>query len=276
MRYNLANYIFFWGDFVKKVINIKDYNFKYSNNFIFENFNMTIEAQNILIIGTPASGKTTLAKILSGIYKVNGIEIFGYEFKKQNLLKIKKKFEVILNDLEFVAETVKNELSFGMENMCFATKKMKEKIDEIVKYFSLENVINLDPYQISEENKALIKILSYVVMEPEIIVVDDLFSYLDKMNKALLFKYLNEKNIYLFNITSDVNDIFYSDYVYLLDSGKIVIEGKSMQVIEEEKIFKRLGINLPFMIDLSKQLKSYELINKTYYNPKELVDELWK
>ncbi len=276
MRYNLADYIFFWGDFVKKVINIKDYNFKYSNNFIFENFNMTIEAQNILIIGTPASGKTTLAKILSGIYKVNGIEIFGYEFKKQNLLKIKKKFEVILNDLEFVAETVKNELSFGMENMCFATKKMKEKIDEIVKYFSLENVINLDPYQISEENKALIKILSYVVMEPEIIVVDDLFSYLDKMNKALLFKYLNEKNIYLFNITSDVNDIFYSDYVYLLDSGKIVIEGKSMQVIEEEKIFKRLGINLPFMIDLSKQLKSYELINKTYYNPKELVDELWK
>ena len=175
-----------------------------------------------------------------------------------------------------MAETVKNELSFGMENMCFATKKMKEKIDEIVKYFSLENVINLDPYQISEENKALIKILSYVVMEPEIIVVDDLFSYLDKMNKALLFKYLNEKNIYLFNITSDVNDIFYSDYVYLLDSGKIVIEGKSMQVIEEEKIFKRLGINLPFMIDLSKQLKSYELINKTYYNPKELVDELWK
>ena len=276
MRYNLADYIFFWGDFVKKVINIKDYNFKYSNNFIFENFNMTIEAQNILIIGTPASGKTTLAKILSGIYKVNGIEIFGYEFKKQNLLKIKKKFEVVLNDLEFVAETVKNELSFGMENMCFATKKMKEKIDEIVKYFSLENVINLDPYQISEENKALIKILSYVVMEPEIIVVDDLFSYLDKMNKALLFKYLNEKNIYLFNITSDVNDIFYSDYVYLLDSGKIVIEGKSMQVIEEEKIFKRLGINLPFMIDLSKQLKSYELINKTYYNPKELVDELWK
>ena len=54
------------------------------------------------------------------------------------------------------------------------------------------------------------------------------------------------------------------------------IDGKTLDVLKEEKILKRLGLNLPFYLDLSIQLKLYGLINRTYLNKEDLVKHLWK
>ena len=54
------------------------------------------------------------------------------------------------------------------------------------------------------------------------------------------------------------------------------MEGTKEQVLNEEKILKKLGFNLPFIIELSKGLKLYGLIDKIYFNNEELVSALWK
>ena len=62
----------------------------------------------------------------------------------------------------------------------------------------------------------------------------------------------------------------------ILNGGNVAIEGKTMQVLKEEKLLKRLGIGLPFYIDVSLQLNLYNLIDKIYLNKEELADALWK
>ena len=54
------------------------------------------------------------------------------------------------------------------------------------------------------------------------------------------------------------------------------MEGKKELVLLEEKILKKLGFNLPFVVELSNGLKYYGLVNKVYFNMEELVDVLWK
>ena len=57
---------------------------------------------------------------------------------------------------------------------------------------------------------------------------------------------------------------------------KLVCDGKTLSVLNEEKLLKRLGIGLPFIIELNKYLMDYGLINKYYLNYKKLVSAVWK
>ena len=94
--------------------------------------------------------------------------------------------------------------------------------------------------------------------------------------KILLLNYLNSKEIRLINVTSNMEDVLYTDYILCLYNGISAIDGRTLDVLENEKILKRLGFDLPFMVDLSIQLQLYGLINKSYLNKESMVDALWK
>ena len=56
----------------------------------------------------------------------------------------------------------------------------------------------------------------------------------------------------------------------------ILMEGSTISVLKEEKILRRLGFSLPFFVDLSLNLQSYDLIHDIFLDRKELTEQLWK
>ncbi len=109
-----------------------------------------------------------------------------------------------------------------------------------------------------------------------IIFLDDDLWDLNKEQKDKFFNHILSNNLKLVYTTTNPEDILYSDYLYILDNCKILINGKTLKVLENEKIIKRLGLKNPFIIDLSIQLKHYNLIDKLFKNERELVEALWK
>ena len=93
--------------------------------------------------------------------------------------------------------------------------------------------------------------------------------------KMEIFKLLKKQNISYVNVTSNVEDALYSDYIFVYDGNKLVLEGNRNEVLKEEKTLKRLGYGLPFVVDLSIQLNYYDIFNKVYYDLDELVRALW-
>lgn len=93
--------------------------------------------------------------------------------------------------------------------------------------------------------------------------------------KMKIFKLLKKQNISYINVTSNVEDALYSDYIFVYDGNKLVLEGNRNEVLKEEKTLKRLGYGLPFVVDLSIQLNYYDIFNKVYYDLDELVGALW-
>ncbi len=93
--------------------------------------------------------------------------------------------------------------------------------------------------------------------------------------KMEIFKLLKKQNISYINVTSNVEDTIYSDYIFVYDGNKLVLEGSRNEVLKEEKTLKRLGYGLPFVVDLSIQLNYYDIFNKVYYDLDELVRALW-
>ena len=93
--------------------------------------------------------------------------------------------------------------------------------------------------------------------------------------KMEIFKLLKKQNISYINVTGNVEDAIYSDYIFVYDGNKLVLEGNRNEVLKEEKTLKRLGYGLPFVVDLSIQLNYYDIFNKVYYDLDELVGALW-
>ena len=157
-----------------------------------------------------------------------------------------------------------------------SVEEIKDIFNELNEYFGIFKIMNKTMDMLSINEKTLIRILSYAVMCPTYLAIDDMLINLNNKTKILLLNYLNSKNILLINVTSDLEDVIYTDYVLCLYNGINAVDGKSLDVLKEEKILKRFGFSLPFMVDLSIQLKLYGLIDKIYLNKEAMVKNLWK
>lgn len=266
---------------MKEIIVIDKLSFRYDNKYIFNNFSLKIKENSFVsIIGPNGSGKSTLAKLLVGLLKVaDEITIFDLIMNEQNLNDIRKDIALIMDTTNdcFVAETVADEIVFGLENLGLKNSDIKKRLDEIVKLLKIDSILNTDPYSLSGGEKKLVSLASSLIMNPKIIVIDDAFEMIDKETKEKIFKYLKkQKQLTIINITHNIEDVYYSDRTIILNQGDILVDGPTLKVLEQDKVFNRIGIELPFMLDLSLKLKLYGLVDKIILDMNEMVNELWK
>ena len=76
-------------------------------------------------------------------------------------------------------------------------------------------------------------------------------------------------------MTKNIEDVLDFDYLLILKNNQVAIEGKTKQVLKEEKLLKLLGYNLPFYLNMSLQLELYGMIDKIGYNKEELEKMIW-
>lgn len=91
-----------------------------------------------------------------------------------------------------------------------------------------------------------------------------------------LFDYLKLHRIKFINATNNMEEILYTKDLIIYDKDNIVAEGNTLELIKNDKLFRRLGFKLPFIVSLSILLKDYGLVNKIYLDKESLVGDLWK
>ena len=114
------------------------------------------------------------------------------------------------------------------------------------------------------------------VLKEKKVIFFNILNNLSKDELDKLFKFLNDNNILFVNFTNDIELSLYTDYLIIYDKEKILMEGKTLDILKNEKLIKRLGLNLPFIVELSILLKDYGLVNDIYLDKESLVDKLWK
>ena len=265
------------------MISIKNLEFKYRNKELFKDLNLEFEDKKIIsLIGPNGSGKSTLVKILVGLYRYNGsITIDGTPLLKDNRKEIRKKIGVVFTnpDNQFVAETVMDDIAFTLENMNYKKEDIRKKIEEVTKYLGIYDILEANPHDLNSNQKQLVSLASALVHEPKVLILDEALTMLDPFDKEKILnilKELNNKGLTILNISHDIEDTLISDYIYVLDKGKIILNGPKEEVYKEEDVLHKLGFELPFMVELSNRLIFYDLIDHVIYNMEEMVDTLWK
>ncbi|MDD2518791.1 MAG: ATP-binding cassette domain-containing protein, partial [Bacilli bacterium] len=210
------------------ILIIKDLTFKYNDNIIFDNFNLTIKRGTwTTIIGPNGSGKSTLVKIIMGLIKSDSYIVIDNTLKtNDNIKEIRKKIGVIFEhpDSTFVAETVMDEMAFALENLELKNDDIKRKIKEVSKYLNITHLLEKNPFQLSGGQKQLVALASILVLEPTILILDEAINRIDYVERdnilAVLSKLHKEKGVTIINITHDIEEAVYGDDVILIDNGK--------------------------------------------------------
>jgi len=240
-----------------------------------KNLDITIKSGELIsIIGPNGSGKTILLKMLSGKIKNNyfyiddsNVNDLSLDFKRNNIV-------CVFNDNLYNCDNVLDELKYYLNIL--SCDNIDERLKDFINYFGIDNIINFSFKNMEIENRIYIKLLSFLIINPSIFCVDDLFTYLsnDKMIKIL--NYIKERNITLLSVVSNMEDLIYYDKVLIMNMGKKEMFDKRENVLKNEKIFNEFGLSLPFIYDINNMLASYELINKEHLIDKDLVNLLWK
>lgn len=265
---------------MSKIIVIDNLNFKYNEQPLFKNFNLTInEYEWISIIGPNGSGKSTLAKILVGLLKHDGhITINSLVLTKETIKDIRKQIGIVFEnpDNQFVSEKVTDEIVFKLENLGKSKSYIKKQLDYITSLLNIKDLLELTPHELNNSQKQIVSLASALIDEPKILILDETLNKIKKEDKDKIYKILKSLDITIINITHDMEETIYSDKILVLNDGNIEIFDDKLKVLEQEKLFNKLGLELPFMVSLSLKLKYYNLVDNIIFDMEEMVDKLWK
>jgi ATP-binding cassette subfamily B protein len=230
--------------------------FSYGQERIINNLSMVIEkGQRIAIIGKTGAGKTTISNLILNFYKPDTGTIYmdGIDINNFNTMEYRKLFGVILQDPFLFDGTI-------LENVRFADSSISEAaIQEKISSMGLENIIgplglNAEVGErgsnLSEGQRQAVSILRAAVNNPQIIIMDEATSQLDLKNEtiiqAAMFKFMENKTIII--IAHHLETIVNSDYIYYIDNGSTLEEGKPDQLMNEGTRFYDLYIKNKLLI----------------------------
>ena len=116
--------------------------------------------------------------------------------------------------------------------------------------------------------------------KPKILLVDDIFKSLNPKDKEIvmdIFKLLTiNYDMSVIFTTSDLNDCYGLSDIYVIGNNKILLKGDYNEIVKNDNELQKVGIEIPLMIDLSRKLEFYNLIDEVYYDVDKVVNALWK
>lgn len=154
------------------------------------------------------------------------------------------------------------------------TSNVEDISKEILEEFKCEYLLEKNEY--SKAEKIKINILSEINSDKDTFIFFNVLTYLDDEFKCQVINFLKERRKRIINYTSEIEETILLSDILVVHDGKIVMEGNKENILLEEKILTKLGFNLPTIVELSKGLKYYGVVDKIYYSNEKLVDDLWK
>ena len=242
----------------------------------FEKYDMKINLKSITAIIGPAScGKTTIFKLLSN--KINNDSLY-LDKRKLNDYKIdflRKNIITVMDFESFKTEYVKEELGYFLKKLDFSEEEISAKVVQVTHYFKIENLIDYKIEYLTVEERALIKILSFLIINPLVIGIDNIMSYLSLEKVKLIIDYIKENKLTLIYSSTNPEHLIYADEIKVINKFKLVKSGKPEDIFKD-KVIKDLKLAIPFLTEINEYLKYYELTDKDFSSINECVGALWK
>jgi energy-coupling factor transport system ATP-binding protein len=218
----------------------------------------------ISIIGRNGSGKTTLIKHFNGLYRPNrgSVRVLGRSTQGVTVRELARQVGVAFqnsND-QFFKYSVRDEVLVGPRVLGVYDQAW---IDEMIRLFSLAELLDRPPYRLSEGEKKRAAIASVLAAKPEIIVLDEPTIGQDKWFRDTLgdvFHHLRQLGRTIVLVT---NDLEFAEenterWVVLWD-GRIIADGSAREIMSDRAVIERTGLRPTDRFQIMRGLQNYSI-----------------
>lgn len=240
------------------------------------------EGDFIAVLGANGSGKSTFAKHLNalltpteGTLYVGGMEC-GDHSKD---LDIRKTVGMVFQnpDNQIIANVVQEDVGFGPENIGVPTEEIWIRMEEALKNVGMYAYRLDSPNKLSGGQKQRVAIAGILAMKPKCIILDESTAMLDPGGRASVMDTIcrinREENITVIAITHYMEEVANADYVYVMDQGKVVMEGTPRQIFSQSDMLQKYCLAVPEVIRIAQILREKGVsVPKDILNAEELIE----
>ena len=240
----------------------------------------------VAVLGHNGSGKSTLAKQINAILTptdgtlyVDGMDVRD----EKNIWDVRKTAGMVFQnpDNQIIGQVVEEDVGFGPENLCVPTKEIWERVEESLKAVGMYEYRKYSPNKLSGGQKQRVSIAGVLAMHPKCIVLDEPTAMLDPNGRKDVIRAaraLNDvENVTIILITHYMEEVIYADRVFVMDEGKVVMQGTPREIFSQVERLKHLRLDVPQVTLLAYELQKSGLkLPDGILTAQELTEELKK
>lgn len=240
----------------------------------------------IAILGHNGSGKSTLAKHFNAIlYPTEGtVFVDGMDTRDdEKLWDVRREAGMVFQnpDNQIIGQIVEEDVGFGPENLGVPTEEIWQRVEESLKAVGMYEFRKYAPGKLSGGQKQRVSIAGVIAMHPKCIVLDEPTAMLDPLGRKEVIRAVRALNdvegITIILITHYMEEIIHADKVFVMDGGKIAMQGTPREIFSQVERLQELRLGVP-----QATLLAYELQKKNVPLPdgilsrEEFVEEIKK
>jgi energy-coupling factor transport system ATP-binding protein len=237
------------------VIEVEALSFKYQGGKtkVLKDISFQVEkGEFFCIIGSNGSGKSSLCNALVGLIpsyfrgRMRGhIRIMGEDTQNTTVAKLAGQIGLVFqnpfNQLSYTANTVEEELAYGLMNIGMARDEMRERVHNIAKIIRIEHLMRKSPLELSGGQVQRVAIGSVLAMAPQVLVLDECTTQLDPLGSEEIFdivKDLNSRGITVVMVDHDMERVARcADRIMAMEGGAV------LAIDIPSAIFSNIGLN---------------------------------
>ena len=234
-----------------------------------DNVSLEIEDGEFLaVIGHTGSGKSTLIQHLNGLLKpasgkiyVDGTDITDKDTK---LVDIRKKVGLVFQypEYQLFEETIAKDIAYGPSNLELNEDEILRRVKKSMEMVGLnyEEYKDISPFELSGGQKRRVAIAGVIAMEPKVLILDEPTAGLDPAGRDDILeqiKLLHEKyNMTIILVSHSMEDVGkLAEKIIVMNDGHIELQGKPKEVFREIDTLERIGLAVPQVTYLMRELK---------------------
>lgn len=238
----------------------------------------------VAILGANGSGKSTLAKHINallypdaGTITVNGMNAAD----PAKVWDVRRSAGMIFQnpDNQIVASVVEEDVAFGPENLGIPRDEIIERVKESLEAVGMGLYRSQSPNSLSGGQKQRVAIAGVLAMEPECLIMDEPTAMLDPIGRRetieAALKMNREKGKTVLLITHYMEEAVQADYCFVMDHGRILMEGKPSEIFARGEELLSARLCLPCMVEVAYRLRKAGIgLSPDIMDMDTLVDEI--
>lgn len=269
-------------EIILKARNLK-FSYEGSRQLALNDFSLDIRrGTKVAFVGSNGSGKSTFFLCCNGIHRPGSGTLYydgkPVDYSRKGLLDLRKKVGIVFQDPDnqLFSASVYQEISFGLLNLGVPKAAAKEAVERIMEDMDIGSYREKPVHALSGGQKRLVSIADVLVMEPEIVIMDEPYSFLDPKHTRLVNQAVDNmstKEITVIMATHDVDyALSWADEVVVLHEGRVLGQGPPREIFSDPALLHTANLTRPAVMELYDSLCQKGILKQGLLAPKNMEE----
>jgi energy-coupling factor transporter ATP-binding protein EcfA2 len=227
---------------------------------IFQDFSYSLrQGELTAILGPNGGGKTTLVKLLRGLLQPQAGELWT----APGAQPLRVGFVFQNPDYQLFAEQVWEEVAFGPRQLGLDEDEVTRRVEQALDRVHLRDRAGEDPFSLTKGQRQRLAVAAVLALTPQVIILDEPTTGLDSREQEDMLELIRELHCQGHTIVMVTHSMWaaahYAQRLVVLKDGKIILDGPTREVLDQEDILSACRLKLPAVAQLSRRLGFWAL-----------------